>query len=83
MIVNKQIIEYDEIKHRKQDELLLIIRGSFTTTNISLQTNDLDGWYIVYDIFCSAFIRRGAVEAGLWKRWKEHRIASLGTSTVT
>ena len=59
MIVSKHTIEYDEIKYRKQDESLLTGRETFTTTNIILQPNNLDGCYIVYNILRSTFIMSG------------------------
>jgi len=36
MMVSKHIIEYDEVKYRKQDESLLTGRDNFTTANITL-----------------------------------------------
>ena len=83
MIVSKHVIEYDEMKYRKQIETLLAGRENVSTANISLQPNNLDGWYVVYDLLRGVFIRSGSAEAEVWKRWKGHRIASLRMSAVT
>ena len=83
MVVNKQMCEKGELKFKTAKESLLSHRINFTpadSTNAETRQNDLDGSYLGFDKVREEFIRAGAAETGIRKRWKEHVSASMLTT---
>ena len=62
MISSNHIIPRGKMKYRKQDKCILTDRDNFITANVTLQPNDLDRYYIVYDELRRKFIRTGAAK---------------------
>ena len=83
MVVNKQMCEKGELKYKTAKESLLSHRINFIpskSTDTETRQIDLDGSYLGFDTVREEFIRAGAAETGMRKRWKEHVSASMLTT---
>ena len=79
MIVSGHVCPENELQFKQRNESLLAHRFNFVRSDPVNLINP-DGSYILYDTVREMFIRAGVAEMGIYKRGKEHQLASMLTT---